>query len=138
MRSVTQGKSLVPKKEAAKVRTHGLGLCQITPENGNTDDGLHVQQVYDHRLSRGKSVTQRKTRCGLTKPGDRGDEPGDRGDMRAVSSSYLAACHHGPLFRRPRLLGRLRHCQVLLPSHKRDVCPCQHAQSHPPHLRQTI
>lgn len=62
-------------------------------------------------------------------------ELGQRG--RGTTHLSASACR-GPLSLQPGLLGRLRRCQLLLPSHKQDVCPCCHMQSHGPNLRQAV
>lgn len=66
----------------------------------------------------GKPVTLKKSTCGL-------ESLGTVGKARAVASPYLAAASCAgcrvPLSRWPWLLGRLRHSQVLLPSHRREM-----------------
>lgn len=55
-----------------------------------------------------------------------------RARQRGCGTTHLSArACWGPLSLHPGLVGRLRRCQVLLPSHKQDVCPCCHMQSHP-------
>lgn len=98
-RSITHGKFLVPKKEVAKARTHGLRLCQITPENGNTDGVPRAADLQPQkakwRLSRRKPVIQRKPRCGVTSRGTAGTS-GLWHHLTSLPLSVLAAGSPSP------------------------------------------